>query len=120
MNRDLLIGGHGADRIVGNAGDDILIAGFTSYDSSPGSLRAIMDTWTRPDMSYRDRITKLTSGNGPALLTRGNTAIVCSDGENDVLTGSAGQDWFFFDKDRDRATDLKDEVFADDLTWILL
>jgi hypothetical protein len=36
-----------------------------------------------------------------------------------VLTGSAGIDWFFFDEDNDRATDLKDEVFLDDLEWIL-
>jgi hypothetical protein len=45
---------------------------------------------------------------------------VSNDGSRDVLTGSSGLDWFFFDPDQDgdRATDLKDEVFADDLEWI--
>ena len=37
---------------------------------------------------------------------------------NDILTGSAGLDWFIFDKDTDRATDPKDEVFVSDLPWI--
>ncbi len=43
------------------------------------------------------------------------------DGSADVLTGSAGYDWFFLDEPdgQDRATDLTDEVFADDLDWIL-
>jgi hypothetical protein len=42
-----------------------------------------------------------------------------SEEDADVLTGSAGLDWFFFDQQHDRATDLKDEVFANDLAWIL-
>jgi hypothetical protein len=37
-----------------------------------------------------------------------------------VLTGSSGFDWFFFnDEQEDRATDLNDEVFANDLAFIL-
>jgi Ca2+-binding RTX toxin-like protein len=39
--RDLLIGGAGADRIVGNEDDDVLIAGFTRYDADPTALAAI-------------------------------------------------------------------------------
>ena len=33
----------------------------------------------------------------------------------------SGLDWFFFDPDgdNDRATDLKDEVFVNDLPWLL-
>jgi len=31
----------------------------------------------------------------------------------------SGEDWFFFDPDNDKATDLKDEIFADDLNWIV-
>lgn len=37
----------------------------------------------------------------------------------DVLTGSSGQDWFFFDSTRDRVTDLGDEAFANDLAFIV-
>lgn len=49
-------------------------------------------------------------------LHRGQT--VTEDNEANVLTGSAGQDWFFFDPLTDRATDLNDEVFANDLGFI--
>lgn len=41
------------------------------------------------------------------------------DDSADVLTGSSGLDWFLFDDEKDRATDLKDEVFSNDLEWIL-
>ena len=48
---------------------------------------------------------------------------VFDDGDLDVLTGSSGMDWFFFnpdeEEDGDRATDLKDEAFAADVDWIL-
>ncbi len=112
-DRDLIIGGAGADRIVGNAEDDILIADITAEDT--GFLRAVMDTWTRLDMSYLDRIAFLRdNGSSPFCWSGG----VQSDGASDVLTGSSGQDWFVLDTTKDRITDLKDEVFTNDLTWI--
>jgi Ca2+-binding RTX toxin-like protein len=56
--------------------------------------------------------TRLMGGAGNDLLEGGSGS--------DVLTGSSGLDWFWFDQaeDHDRATDLRDEVFADDLAWI--
>jgi uncharacterized delta-60 repeat protein len=122
--RDLLIGGLGADRIVGNADDDIIIAGITLHDRNQAALMAIMAEWTRVDNmsaeeSYLDRIDKLQNGggaNGSAVL---NNETVFNDFDDDVLTGSSGLDWFLFDLANDRATDLKDEVFAADLDWIL-
>ncbi|HUG94141.1 MAG TPA: hypothetical protein VML55_25150 [Planctomycetaceae bacterium] len=42
-----------------------------------------------------------------------------NDDDRDILTGSEGDDWFLFDADRDRATDLTDEAFSDDLEFIL-
>jgi hypothetical protein len=41
------------------------------------------------------------------------------DNSKDMLTGSSGDDWFFFWSPEDKATDLSDEVFANDLDWIL-
>ncbi len=46
-----------------------------------------------------------------------NADTVFNDWEHDVLTGSSGLDWFLFDQERDRATDLKDEAFTNDLAW---
>lgn len=116
--RDLLIGGDGADRIVGNGEDDILIADWTVHDDSPSALSAIMDEWTRTDRCYLDRINNLRFGtglNGSIILD--NTTIFADD-DADVLTGSSGNDWFIFDQNRDRVTDLNDEVFINDLAFI--
>ncbi len=121
--RDLLIGGTGADRIVGNSDDDILIAGTTAHDELAAALCAIIDEWTRTDQTYEQRITNLTNGGGAngdvKLLNSGANRTVFDDSSNDVLTGSSGWDWFFFDPEKDRATDLNDEVFANDLSFIL-
>ncbi|HUG93562.1 MAG TPA: PKD domain-containing protein, partial [Planctomycetaceae bacterium] len=129
--RDLLVGGTGADRIVGNAGDDILIAGSLVFADLDAALFAIMAEWTS-DRDYLTRIANLTGqgsgerANGSIFLiaaddpaTIEDERTVVDDDDVDVLTGSAGSDWFFFDQNLDRATDLKDEVFANDLEWIL-
>lgn len=133
--RDLLIGGRGADRIVGNADDDILIAGYTAFDydaagrlkaSHEQSLDRVMAEWASV-RDYAVRITNLTNGSGSADRNNGSTflkasgegATIFDDADKDVLTGSSGEDWFFFDTRQDRATDLKDEVFANDLSFLL-
>jgi Ca2+-binding RTX toxin-like protein len=119
-----LIGGVGADRIVGNAADDILIAGFTAHDGDMTALCAIMDEWTsdREFAARRANINGCGVGerlNGDFYLSRAR-GTVQEDGDADVLTGgSAGeQDWFFFDATRDRATDLSDDAFAGDINFI--
>jgi PKD repeat protein len=116
--RDILIGGVGADRIVGNEGDDILIAGFTAYDADPCALCALRHDWVRTDQSYDQRVALLrdaTQRNGVRL----DSTTVGTDADADVLTGSSGMDWFLFKSNQDRATDLKDEAFLNDLNFIL-
>ncbi|MBW3540325.1 MAG: hypothetical protein KY476_08645 [Planctomycetes bacterium] len=129
---DLLIGGTGADRIVGNADDDILIAGDLHFADLDEAMCAIMHEWT----SARDHATRIAnlSGQGTGERANGNVFLIAvddpatseddrtvvDDDAKDVLTGSAGDDWFFFNPDRDRVTDLKDEVFANDLEFILM
>ena len=121
--RDLLIGGNGADRIVGTADDDILIAGTTLHDALALALCAIMDEWRRTDRTYEERVKNLSDGGGlngtVKLVNTGENRTVFDDDADDVLTGSAGLDWFLFDPNRDRATDLNDEIFANDLAFIL-
>ena len=113
---DLLMGGHGADRIIGNAGDDIMISGNLSFADRDEAVWAVMVEWiSEPD--YYTRIHSLSDPTRDYFLRLGET--VTDDDDRDVLTGAAGLDWFFFDRDNDRATDLKDEVFANDLEWIL-
>src|SRR5439155_7832921 len=95
--RDILIGGAGADRIVGNAEDDILISGSTTWETYEEALCDILSEWVRTDADYATRIGHLegsSSGglNGSLLL---DATTVLDDGAKDVLTGSAGRDWFF-------------------------
>jgi Ca2+-binding RTX toxin-like protein len=120
--RDLLIGGGGRDRIMGNAADDILIAGFTTFDADGRALRQIMAEWTSPH-AYQVRVNNLRDGsgggalNGPVYL---NDATVHDDGAQDVLTGDQGQDWFLFNQDgsgasRDLLTDLSNCEYWNDI-----
>jgi Ca2+-binding RTX toxin-like protein len=129
--RDFLGGGRGVDRFVGNAGDDVLIADELIWETAgaaelEAALSAITAEWNRLDRSYEQRIENLCGHedlgemdrlNGSYFLKLGVTII--HDESADKLTGSSGMDWFFFDDELDRATDLKDEVFADELDWIL-
>lgn len=110
--RDLLVGGQGSDRIVGNADDDILIAGWLNFANQDQSLLFIMNEWTS-DNDYHTRIENLND----KLVS--SVTVKDSDEDRDTLTGSAGDDWFFFDWENDKATDLKNEVFANDLDWIM-
>lgn len=83
---DLLVGDAGADRPNGNAGDDILIGGSLNLDDA--ALAGVMSTWTSRNLSYKDRVEKLS-----ATLS----AAVANDGERDELSGASGKNWFFED-----------------------
>jgi PKD domain-containing protein/hemolysin type calcium-binding protein len=131
--RDLLIGGNGADRLVGNADDDILIGGFTAWDETAAALCAIVDEWSRTDLSYQERVLRLRLGSGSSGAVTLNVdpglgaVTVFDDNAADVLTGSAGIDWFFANLDgdgdssasKDKITDLQAAEFADDLEFIV-
>ena len=140
--QDLMIGGQDADRLVGNADDDILIAGSTEFDENSSvhveALRQIMAEWTS-GRSYSQRVANLSNGtsagsDGSTFASRANgETFLWSDSQNgtvfddnaaDVLTGSAGQDWFLFNTDgedgtvKDKATDLHAAEFQLDLDWL--
>lgn len=117
--RDILIGGLGADRIVGDAEDDILIAGVTEFDTHSEALALILAASNR---DYGKRVANLKgTGSGQTfadrlngnlfLKTAGSDATVFDDTAADILTGSAGQDWFVFNADgpgvRDRQLTLR-------------
>jgi hypothetical protein len=97
-----LIGGFGADRIDGGKDDDLLIAGWTSYDNDDETLRRIFAEWTS-EKDYLVKTDNLRTGAGPLAgvqLLAGTT--VFNDESSDHLDGEGGHDWFF-------------AAFADDL-----
>jgi RHS repeat-associated protein len=116
--RDILIGGFGADILLGQSEDDLLIAGRTIFDSNLAALLAIQDEWNS-NRSYEQRVLNLSgAGIGPRdndnyFLLIGKT--VEEDDDADKLVGAAGQDWFFYDPDDDKAVQKVDEIFANEL-----
>jgi hypothetical protein len=78
-----------------------LIGGYTSYGCDHEALCEILDTWARKDLSYAQRIHQLSAG--PFALNR---TTVFDDGDYDLLTGAAGDDWFFVGV-KDKITDRK-------------
>lgn len=123
--RDLLVGGGGSDRLVGNEKDDILIAGTTAFDDDLDNLAVLLLEWTRTDADYTARTSHLlgTSIGGLNTSVFLSDANVFDDGCADVLSGSAGSDWFFANLDgdggaADRVTDLGAAEFAADIDFI--
>ena len=93
--RDILIGGLGLDILKGDAGDDILIAGRTTSDTSLSNLSTLRTQWISGN-AYATRITNLRAGVGSPLVSLKAKINVLNDaGEDDVLCGGTGTDWFF-------------------------
>jgi hypothetical protein len=92
--RNLLIGGTGKGLLYAGSAGDILIGGYTSYDSNTTALAYIMAEWDSRD-SYSTRVSKISRGgglNGSYVL---NGTTVFDNGVTDYLYGDAGLDWFF-------------------------
>jgi Ca2+-binding RTX toxin-like protein len=124
-NLNHLFDGLGADRIISNAGDDLLIGGSASYDGNAAALAMMLDEWTSPH-DYASRIANLLgTGSGSTFANRLNSnyflqpgVTVFDDGAQHQLTGSAGQDCFFAKMfgpgELDKITGFsKDEIVTD-------
>lgn len=97
---DILIGGSGLDRLVGGRGQNFLAGGSSSYQSDSATLAddlallGFLEEWGGTDsraareLALDDLVNSLTA-----------------DGDEDKLTGAAGEDWFFADEE-DLVTDL--------------
>lgn len=103
--RDLLIGGHGLDRLDGGDDEDILIAGRTAVDTAATEAMKLRAVWMTP-ATYTYRVKTLRAGTGsPAVSLKARVTVLNDAGENDLLTGGAGVDWYLRALD-DVLTDL--------------
>jgi hypothetical protein len=57
-----MIGGFGKDVLIGNANDDILIGGVTTYDNNPAALTQIPNVW-KAAASYQQGVAALQSSS---------------------------------------------------------
>ena len=121
QGRDVLIGGTGIDDLKGGDDDDLLIAGYTSYDSHVANLKSIMAEWgsTR---DYPTRVNNLRAGTGPVLTgtgvklkTTGTDRTVFDEGLKDTIKGDNGRDWFFASMG-DNLKDKKSDETTDTIT----
>jgi hypothetical protein len=101
----LLIGGAGADILMGSSGQNLEIGGTTAFDNNEVALAAVLAEWSSAH-AYRTRLANLGgTGSGATfagrrngnyfLTTAGTAATVFDDGATDVLVRRAGRDWLF-------------------------
>ena len=116
--RSLIIGGTGADHLAGGSNQDILIAGTTSYDDNPAALGTLLTEWSS-SAPLTVRLTQLTNPANDFHLVAGDT--VQDDGDADAIFGSGDVDWLFYDPSLDRAhgRQIRDDLFANDLSGLL-
>lgn len=98
------IGGKGADRIVGSAGHDILVAGDVANRFTDEALRQISAAWAA---------TKTAEETVDDIL---DEAVI--DDNVDQLTGSSGADWFIISSG-DKVTDFKVQNKDGDLVTVV-
>ena len=92
--RNILIGGLGADQLTGGPGDDILIGGRTPLNVLAKSFQAIVDLWSS-SLSYAARIMKLRTGTDLPVGLKLDITTAPDDNSRDVISGLAGNDWFW-------------------------
>ena len=108
--------------------------GITSFDALDGALCAIMAEWNRTDIDFATRVAHLsdqTSSVGFLSRLNGNyflrvtslvdTTTVFEDNAVDVMTGGAGLDWFFANRQGGGVFDMIDlgsNERLDDLTFV--
>jgi len=129
--RDVLIGGTGSDYLEGQTASntqatkrgDILIGGYTSYDSQVDALFEIYSRWNPNPANLTAFNTTLNT-----MRTTGISALrvatvgqsVFDDNAVDQLVGSAGRDWYFARVGQDThnraATDALDNPFTHGIT----
>jgi hypothetical protein len=72
----------------------LLIGGATAFDGNRVALDAIMATWTREDVSYKDRVRLLTTNCDGSCEARLSSHTVFDDCAIDLLLGGSGDDLF--------------------------
>jgi len=81
---DLIVGGLGRDTLHGVLGDDLLVGGAMRLETDPAALRSVLADWTNPELSLRDRVSRLLE-----------TSAVMDDMARDHFFATPGRDMLF-------------------------
>jgi hypothetical protein len=84
--RNILVAGGSASTLTGGTQDDLLIGGFTQYDTDPSlaAWQQIAAYWAGTD-DFPTRVSNLTSGNGVPLL---DATTVTGNGGGNTMNGT--------------------------------
>jgi hypothetical protein len=91
--RNILIGGDGKDQLNAGQDEDILIGALYADAANREAVVALMAEWSKTD-PYADRVARLSTGVALGNFKLALTT-VSDDGDEDMLTGLGGLDWFF-------------------------
>jgi hypothetical protein len=91
---NILIGDQGASTITGGPGYNLLIGGYTAYDTVSADLVAILGIWKTVTSAgtYATAIAKLTAPTYAFALTPGK---VHSNATDTITAGAHALDWYF-------------------------
>jgi hypothetical protein len=93
------VAGGSASTLIGGDGEDLIIAGSTSYDTNPAltEWQAIAAYWTSSD-PFATRVSNLLSGTGvPILDPTPGTGTVFGNGGGNTINGNGGVAAIFTD-----------------------
>jgi hypothetical protein len=94
---NLLIGGTGQATIDSGSGEDIVIAGSTTYDNNQTALLTIETYWENPSNgSESARVSVLSSTGTPTGNYKLNSSTVTHAGASDTLVLGSTSDWVFY------------------------
>lgn len=97
MGDNLLIGGTGKATIDSGSGEDIVIAGSTSYDSNATALQTIEAYWKDQTNSESTRIsTLLTTGTPSGNYKLNRNTVTHASASDTLVLGAGSNDWVFY------------------------
>jgi hypothetical protein len=97
--RNILVAGASSSTLIGGDGEDLIIAGTTSYDTEAtlANWQTIAAYWTGAD-PFATRVSNLQTGSGvPILDPTAGTGNVFGNGGNNVVTGNGALALIFTD-----------------------
>jgi hypothetical protein len=93
---NLIIGGTGGQTTLDSGtGQDIVIAGSTSYDTNQAALQALETYWSTNGGTFAQRVAALSSGISGGYMLNTST-VTHHTGNGDTINLGSANDWLFW------------------------